>query len=116
MGVVMPHKNKAKALVLTAPTHGFFIYTIMSKQVKQATYSHTANRRRRQRKLYQRNSKLIEPLAFAEMHGGSFRMRFSKGTYFVGFESADKKTHAWGSSFANAYRNFLRVFNEKYAV
>lgn len=71
----------------------------------------------RRRKLYQRNSKLIEPLAFAEMYGGSFRMKaLQGGAYFVGFQSADKKTHAWGSSFANAYRNFLKMFHEKYAA
>lgn len=70
----------------------------------------------RYKRFLEKRNILISPLKFAELHNGSLRMKYTQGLYFVGFESADKKTHAWGSSFTRAYRNFLRVFNEKYAV
>lgn len=70
---------------------------------------------RYQRFLSKRNI-FISPLKFIELHNGSLRMKYTQGLYFVGFESVDKKTHAWGSSFSKAYRNFLKMFHEKYAV
>lgn len=111
-------RSKAKALVLAPLIFRIFLfYIFMLTQVKQATHSHTANRHRRNyARLLEKRNILISPLKFAELHNGSLRMKYIQGLYFVGFESADKKTHAWGSSFTRAYRNFLRVFNEKYAV
>lgn len=70
----------------------------------------------RRRKLYQRNFTLISPLKFAKLHNGSLRMKYTQGLYYIGFESADKKTHAWGSSFTAAYLNFLRLFHERYTA
>lgn len=70
--------------------------------------------RRNYTRLLEKRNIIISPLAFARLHGGQFRMQCQNGAYFVGFESADKKTHAWGSSFTRAYRNFLKMFNQKY--
>lgn len=70
----------------------------------------------RYKRFLEKRNILISPLKFAELHNGSLRMKYTQGLYFVGFESADKKTHAWGSSFSKAYCNFLKMFNEKYAV
>ena len=66
------------------------------------------------RSLFQREEKLIEPLAFARLYGGHLQMSCDKGIYKVAFISPTQRAHAWGSSFPQAYKNMLRLFHQKY--
>ena len=66
------------------------------------------------RPLFQREEKLIEPLAFARLNGGHLQMSCDKGIYKVAFISPTQRAHAWGSSFPQAYKNMLRLFHQKY--
>ena len=66
------------------------------------------------RPLFQREEKLIEPLAFARLYGGHLQMSCDKGIYKVAFISPTQRAHAWGSSFPQAYKSMLRLFHQKY--
>ena len=66
------------------------------------------------RNLFQREEKLIEPLAFARLYSGHLQMSCDKGIYKVAFISPTQRAHAWGSSFPQAYKNMLRLFHQKY--
>ena len=70
----------------------------------------------RLRSLFKREEKLIEPLAFARLYGGYLQMSCDRGIYKVAFISSTQRAHAWGSSFPQAYKNMVRIFEEKYGV
>ena len=104
-------------LVLTAPTHGFFIFCIMSTQeiltTEEIAQRKAARRRFREivkqrwreeklKKLSAKACKKIERtenpepelMALAEDAGGSLRMRFSKGVWYLHFTFFGKKVES----------------------
>ena len=117
-------------LVLTAPTHGFFIFCIMSTQeiltTEEIAQRKVARRRFREivkqrweeetlktlskkafRKIKRTENPEPELMALAEDAGGSFRMRFSKGVWYLHFTFFGKKVESSAPTLTEAINGLI---------
>ena len=117
-------------LVLTAPTHGFFIFCIMSTQeiltTEEIAQRKAARRRFREivkqrweeeklktlsqkafRKIKRTENPEPELMALAEDAGGSFRMRFSKGVWYLHFTFFGKKVESSAPTLTEAINSLI---------
>lgn len=117
-------------LVLTAPTHGFFIFCIMSTQeiltTEERERQKAARRRFREivkqrweeetlKNLSKKAFKKIKPtenpqpdlMVLAKDAGGSLRIRFSKGVWYLHFTFFGKKVESAAPSLTEAINGLI---------